>query len=100
MVRPVYSTGMSQHQISLLEHALREVSNIEPCGWDVIPSTAIAFVCGFGFRLASQFFGWEEWEPWEPADSLAGEKSRKEKTLAVGLKAELGASESEARTSE
>jgi hypothetical protein len=38
MVRPVYSTGMSQHQISLLEHALREVSNIEPCGWDVIPS--------------------------------------------------------------
>jgi hypothetical protein len=37
MVRSVSSTSMSQHQISLLEHALREVSNIEPCGWDVIP---------------------------------------------------------------
>jgi uncharacterized membrane protein YeiH len=67
-------------------------------GWDVIPSTAIAFVCGFGFRLASQFFGWEEWEPWEPVESLAGEKARK--TLGTGLKAELGASESEARTTE
>ncbi|HTA38475.1 MAG TPA: TRIC cation channel family protein [Candidatus Acidoferrales bacterium] len=67
---------------------------------DVIPSTAIAFVCGFGFRLASQFFGWEEWEPWEPADAKAGEKNRDDKTLAVGLKKELGVSESEARTSE
>jgi hypothetical protein len=70
----------------------------EALGLGVIPSTAIAFVCGFGFRLASQFFGWEEWEPWEPVDSLSGEKSRK--TLGEGLKAELGASESEARTSE
>lgn len=37
MVRSVYSTCMSQHQISLLEHALREVSNIEPPAWDAIP---------------------------------------------------------------
>jgi hypothetical protein len=32
-----YSRSMSQHQISLLEHALREVSKIEPVGWDAIP---------------------------------------------------------------
>jgi uncharacterized membrane protein YeiH len=56
-------------------------------GLDVIPSTAIAFVCGFGFRLMSQFFGWEEWEPWEPEESKAGEKSRS--TLGKGLKAEF-----------
>jgi hypothetical protein len=37
MLRSVYSTSMSQHQISLLEHALREVSNVEPSGWDAIP---------------------------------------------------------------
>ena len=37
MVHPVYSRSMSQHQISLLEHALREISRIEPVGWDAIP---------------------------------------------------------------
>ena len=36
-------------------------------GLSAIVSTAIAFFCGFGFRLLSQFLGWEEWEPWEPA---------------------------------
>jgi uncharacterized membrane protein YeiH len=57
-------------------------------GLPVITSTAIAFVVGFGFRLASQALGWEEWEPWEPAELRAGEKARH--TLGVGLKAELG----------
>jgi hypothetical protein len=37
MVRPVFSATMSEHQISLLEHALREVSQIEPAHWDEIP---------------------------------------------------------------
>jgi hypothetical protein len=36
-VRSVYSTGMSQRQLTLLEHALRELSNIEPPSWDAIP---------------------------------------------------------------
>jgi uncharacterized membrane protein YeiH len=57
-------------------------------GLDVIPSTAVAFVVGFGFRLASQALGWEEWEPWEPAELQAGEKARR--TLEVGLKDEFG----------
>jgi uncharacterized membrane protein YeiH len=57
-------------------------------GLPVITSTAIAFVVGFGFRLASQALGWEEWEPWEPAELRAGEKSRH--TLGEGLEAELG----------
>jgi uncharacterized membrane protein YeiH len=56
-------------------------------GMSVITSTAIAFVVGFGFRLASQALGWEEWEPWEPAEVRAGEKARH--TLGEGLKAEL-----------
>jgi uncharacterized membrane protein YeiH len=56
-------------------------------GLDVIPSTAIAFLCGFGFRLMSQYFGWEEWEPWEPEEAKAGEKQRS--TLGAGLKAEF-----------
>jgi uncharacterized membrane protein YeiH len=56
-------------------------------GWSVIPSTAVAFVVGFGFRLLSQYFGWEEWEPWEPAPATEGEKSRK--TLGEGLHAEF-----------
>jgi uncharacterized membrane protein YeiH len=56
-------------------------------GLPVVASTAVAFVVGFGFRLLSQFFGWEEWEPWEPAGLDAGEKARK--TLGEGLKAEL-----------
>ena len=33
----VYSKGMSQHQISLLEHALRQLFKVEQAGWDVIP---------------------------------------------------------------
>ena len=53
----------------------------------VIPSTAIAFVAGFGFRLTSQALGWEEWEPWEPAPLTQGEKSRKR--LGEGLHAEF-----------
>jgi uncharacterized membrane protein YeiH len=57
-------------------------------GLPVITATAIAFVVGFGFRLASQALGWEEWEPWEPADLRAGEKARH--TLGEGLKAEFG----------
>jgi uncharacterized membrane protein YeiH len=57
-------------------------------GLPVITSTAIAFVVGFGFRLASQALGWEEWEPWEPVELRAGEKARH--TLGEGLKAELG----------
>ena len=59
-------------------------------GLPVLASTAIAFVVGFGFRLLSQFLGWEEWEPWEPAGLDAGEKTRK--TLGEGLQAELGQS--------
>jgi uncharacterized membrane protein YeiH len=56
-------------------------------GLPVIASTAIAFFVGFGFRLLSQFLGWEEWEPWEPAGLDAGEKARK--TLGEGLQSEL-----------
>jgi uncharacterized membrane protein YeiH len=56
-------------------------------GLPVIASTGIAFIVGFGFRLLSQFLGWEEWEPWEPAQLEAGEKARK--TLGEGLQAEL-----------
>jgi uncharacterized membrane protein YeiH len=53
----------------------------------VLVSTAIAFFVGFGFRLLSQFLGWEEWEPWEPAPLTEGEKERK--TLGQGLRAEV-----------
>ncbi len=56
-------------------------------GLDVIPSTALAFFAGFGFRLTSQALGWEEWEPWEPEDLTTGEKERKR--LAEGLHAEF-----------
>jgi uncharacterized membrane protein YeiH len=56
-------------------------------GLSVILSTAVAFVVGFGFRLASQALGWEEWEPWEPVQTRAGEKARD--TLGEGLKREL-----------
>jgi uncharacterized membrane protein YeiH len=59
----------------------------EAIGMAVFPSTAIAFVFGFGFRLTSQALGWEEWEPWEPAALLAGEKTHA--TLVQGLRAEL-----------
>jgi len=61
---------------------------LQAMGLPVITSTAIAFVVGFGFRLASLALGWEEWEPWEPTKMRAGEKPRL--TLGEGLKAELG----------
>jgi hypothetical protein len=38
MVHSVYSKSMSPHQVLLLEHALRQVSKIEPVGWHEIPS--------------------------------------------------------------
>lgn len=56
-------------------------------GLTTIPATAVAFLVGFGFRLLSQFLGWEEWEPWEPAEVSTVEKVRK--TLGEGLRAEL-----------
>jgi uncharacterized membrane protein YeiH len=59
----------------------------EAMGASVVLSTGIAFVFGFGFRLLSQFLGWEEIEPWEPAELEAGEKARP--TLGEGLKSEL-----------
>jgi hypothetical protein len=37
MVHSVDSKSMSQHQISLVEHALRQVSRIEQASWDAIP---------------------------------------------------------------
>jgi uncharacterized membrane protein YeiH len=61
---------------------------LQAFGLPIITSTAIAFVVGFGFRLASQALGWEEWEPWEPVELRAGEKARH--TLGEGLEAELG----------
>lgn len=60
-------------------------------GMSIIPSTAIAFFVGFGFRLLSQFLGWEEWEPWEPEALKQGEKARK--TLGEGLHAEFNRNE-------
>lgn len=56
-------------------------------GLSTVLSTGIAFVVGFGFRLASQALGWEEWEPWEPEALTQGEKSRKK--LGEGLRAEF-----------
>jgi len=35
-------------------------------GIDIVISTAIAVLFGFGFRLLSMYQGWEEWEPSEP----------------------------------
>ena len=58
-------------------------------GLSVIPSTAVAFFVGFGFRLLSQYLGWEEWEPWEPVPLTEGEKARK--TLGEGIRAEFDA---------
>ena len=37
MVHSVGSTGMTLHQLSLVEQALRQISRIEPAGWDGIP---------------------------------------------------------------
>ncbi|MGC2130630.1 MAG: TRIC cation channel family protein [Candidatus Aquilonibacter sp.] len=56
-------------------------------GIDVIISTTIAVLFGFGFRLLSQFLGWEEWEPWEPEELKAGEKPHP--TLGVEIRKEL-----------
>ncbi|MFY9719672.1 MAG: TRIC cation channel family protein [Candidatus Cybelea sp.] len=56
-------------------------------GLSTIASSAIAFFVGFGFRLLSQFLGWEEWEPWEPPALETGEKARD--TLGVALQAEF-----------
>jgi uncharacterized membrane protein YeiH len=56
-------------------------------GLSIIVSTILAFFFGFGFRLLSQYFGWEEWEPWEPPELKAGEKARK--TLGEGLHLEF-----------
>jgi uncharacterized membrane protein YeiH len=56
-------------------------------GWGVIPSTIIAVLCGFGFRLTSQALGWEEWEPWEPASDAEAEAARKR--LGQGLRHEF-----------
>ena len=33
----VFSPRMSPHQLSLLEHALRQLSKIDPSSWDQIP---------------------------------------------------------------
>jgi uncharacterized membrane protein YeiH len=56
-------------------------------GLPMLASTAIAFGTGFGFRLLSQYLGWEEWEPWEPASANQVQKSRA--TLGEGLHAEF-----------
>ena len=57
-------------------------------GMSVVSSTAVAFFVGFGFRLLSQWFGWEEWEPWEPAPLTQGERTRER--LGEGLQGEFG----------
>lgn len=56
-------------------------------GMDLAVATAIAAAFGFGFRLLSQFLGWEEFEPAEPEELETGEKVRH--GLAVDLKAEF-----------
>lgn len=62
-------------------------------GWNVVWSTAIAFLIGFAFRLSAQTFGWEEWEPWEPEGVKAEEKARKR--LGEGLRSEFTVSADE-----
>jgi hypothetical protein len=37
MPQSVRSKGMTQNQIDLVEHALRQVTNILESGWDTIP---------------------------------------------------------------
>ncbi len=56
-------------------------------GWSMLPSTVIAFLVGFGFRLTCQALGWEEWEPWEPAPLTQGQKDREK--LGQGLRDEF-----------
>ncbi|HEY1429021.1 MAG TPA: TRIC cation channel family protein [Candidatus Tumulicola sp.] len=50
-------------------------------------STTVAFFTGFGFRLLSQYLGWEEWEPWDPV--TAGVTQAKRETLGEGMDAEF-----------
>lgn len=57
-------------------------------GLSVWTSTVIAFFVGFGFRLLSQFLGWEEWEPWEPEKCETPEKPRD--ALGTALRDEFG----------
>jgi hypothetical protein len=38
MVHSVDSKSMSQHQMSLIEHALRQISRIEQASWEAIPN--------------------------------------------------------------
>jgi hypothetical protein len=37
MAHSVYSSSLSQHQVLLLEYALRQVSEIDQASWDEIP---------------------------------------------------------------
>jgi len=37
MVHSVDSSSMTQHQISLVEHALRQISKIDKTDWEAIP---------------------------------------------------------------
>jgi uncharacterized membrane protein YeiH len=50
-----------------------------------IVSTTISFFVGFGFRLLSQYLGWEEWEPWDPAQVAQAKRD----TLGQGLESEF-----------
>ena len=38
MVQAVHPKGMTSKQIDLLEHALRQITNISQLGWDSIPT--------------------------------------------------------------
>ncbi|HEY3675076.1 MAG TPA: TRIC cation channel family protein [Candidatus Tumulicola sp.] len=57
---------------------------------DILVSTGVAFLIGFGFRLLSQYLGWEEWEPWEPVAAEGAQKARE--TLGEGLHSEFRSS--------
>lgn len=49
MVHSVDSDSMTQQQISLVEHALRQVSKINPVGWEAIPvdlrASLVKYMC-------------------------------------------------------
>jgi hypothetical protein len=53
VLHSVHSKTLSQHQLSLLDHALRELSRIEPVGWGEIP-----------MDLHISFANYMEREPW------------------------------------
>ena len=59
----------------------------EALGLSAIPSTAIAFLCGFGFRIISHFLGWEVGTMREPAVARASQSASA--PLGVGQRAEL-----------